>query len=62
MVKVKILWGGHKVWKNIDIYSVTSKQMGDLFQIFVAFSDIWHKILKNKNIKTLIQIGSRFVS
>ena len=45
-VKVKTLWEGHKIWKkshfkwqNSCFYSVASKQVGDIFQIFVAFSE-----------------------
>ena len=41
--KVKILWEGHKIWKNIPLiltyYSVKSKQMEDFFQIFSAYSE-----------------------
>ena len=39
--KVKTLWEGHKIWKNLPIlshFSVASKQLGDFFIIFVAFS------------------------
>ena len=42
-VKVKILWEGHKIWKNLP--PVLTKQLfllsssGRFFQIFVAFSE-----------------------
>ena len=46
LVKVEILWEGHNfgknlplVWQNSRFNSVASKQVGDFFQIFVAFSE-----------------------
>ena len=45
MCKVQALWEGHKIWKNLPpvltkqlFLLITSKQVGDFFQIFVAFS------------------------
>ena len=39
-VKVEVFWEGHKIWKKssncFDIYTVTSKQLGDFFPKFVA--------------------------
>ena len=44
--KVKILWEGHKIWKNIlpvlakQLFLLSSvKTSGRFFQIFVAFSE-----------------------
>ena len=37
-VKAEVFWEGHKIWKRsrtcFDIYSVTSKQVGDFLFIF----------------------------
>ena len=42
-LKVKTFWEGYKIWKKsptcFDIYTVTSKQVGDFFSNFVAFSE-----------------------
>ena len=41
-IKVKILWEGYIIWKNLprfDVYSVASKQVKDFSKNWVTFSE-----------------------
>ena len=39
IVKVHILWEGHKIWRNLPLIVVALKLNGRVLHIFVAFSE-----------------------